>query len=138
MAEKMIISLVPVFDNPKTRRSNRAIRKIRNDVAKRFHFRPEAVVLSPKVNSAVFCPGIQKIPRKVSLMLEKDQALIRVYLEGEKIPKKEDKEKEKKAEQKKEAKQETEEEREIERKKQEKREMEKAAEKAAFKHKDRV
>lgn len=136
MAEKMIVSLVSVFKNPKGKRARRAIKKIRVQIAKRFHLNPESVFISQKINNAVFAKGFEKIPRRISLLIDQDKGLVKAYLAGEKIPKKKE---EKKKETKEEKKEEKEIEEEVERKKREKRAKEIAAEKTAIKRKtDRV
>lgn len=145
MAEKITISLTSVFSNPKGKRARRAMAKIKAEIAGRYHLLPENVVISQRTNHAVFAKGFEKIPRRISLMLDEDKGIVRAYIAGEKIPKKEEKKKkedkkeEKKKEEKKEEKKESGAEEEIERKKKEKRAMERAAEKTAIKMKtDRV
>lgn len=137
MADKMIVSLVPVFNAPKGKRARRAMKKIRVDLEKRFHADKEAIFISAGINHAVFEKGFIKIPRRIAIMVEFEKGKVRAFLEGEKLPVKKEEKKEKKEEKK--TKEETEEQAEIERKKKEKHAREMAAEKAAIKLKtDRV
>ncbi|MFH1234762.1 MAG: hypothetical protein V1493_04080 [Candidatus Diapherotrites archaeon] len=137
MADKMIISLVPVFTAPKGKRARRAMKKIRVDLQKRFHADKEAIFISAGINHAVFEKGFIKIPRRIAIMVESEKGKVRAFLEGEKLPVKKEEKKEKKEGKK--TKEETEEQAEIERKKKEKHAMEMAAEKTAIKLKtDRV
>ncbi|MCX6802413.1 MAG: hypothetical protein NT067_04870 [Candidatus Diapherotrites archaeon] len=135
MAEKMIISLVPVFTAPKGKRARRAMRKIRVDLEKRFHADKEAIFISAGINHAVFEKGFIKIPRRIAIMVESEKGKVRAFLEGEKLPVKKEEKKEKKEEKKskEEKKEDTEEQAELERKKKEKHEKELAAEKTAIK-----
>ena len=132
MAKKMVISLRSVFESPKGKRARRAMRKIKSSISKAFHVEPGSVFISNKINSVVFERGFEKIPRRVSVMVQQDGAKVKAFLAGEKIPVK--KKEEKKKHEKKEApeKEATEE---IERKKKEKRAKEIAAEKTAIKMK---
>ncbi len=131
MAKKVVISLRSVFKSPKGKRARRAMRKIKGSIAKAFHVEPGSVFISSKINSVVFERGFEKIPRRVSVMVQQDGAKVKAFLAGEKIPvkKREEKKHEKKEAPRKEA---TEE---IEKKKKEKRAKEIAAEKTAIKMK---
>lgn len=134
MAEKMVISLTSVFRAPKSKRARRAVRKLREEIARRFHSMPENIVISARINHTVFSRGFERAPRRISVMVQQDKETIKAFLAGEKIPeKKEDKKK------KKEEKKEEKEEEEAVKKKKEKRALERAAEKTAIKLKtDRV
>ena len=134
MAEKIVVSLTSVFSAPKAKRARRAMRKIRGEIAGRFHSMPENVVISARVNHAVFSRGFAKAPRRISVMVQQDKETIKAFLAGEKIPEKKEDKKEKKEERKEEK-----EEEEAVKKKKEKRALERAAEKTAIKLKtDRV
>jgi len=137
MADKIVISLVSVMDNPKSKRTRRAMAKVRLTLAKKYHVEPDKVVISQKINHAIFERGIEKIPRKVSMMVQLDDGIPKAFFAGEKIPeKKKDAKKEKKEKPKEEKKPvETEDEIEQEKKTKEKREREFAAEKSAIKMK---
>ena len=135
MADSIVISLVSVMGNPKTKRTRRAMTKIRLTLAKKYHVDPNTVVISQKINHAIFERGIEKIPRKVSLMVQLDEGIPKAFFAGEKIPmkKKEDKKKEKPKEEKKSL--ETEDKIAQEKQTKEKRERELAADKASIKMK---
>ncbi|MEM0360393.1 MAG: hypothetical protein QXK06_03625 [Candidatus Diapherotrites archaeon] len=140
MAEKMIVSLVPVFFAPKSKRAKRAIKRIRSCLAKRFHVEEKAVFISAGINRAVFEKGFQKIPRRLEIMVESEKDRVLAFLKGEKLPEKKEAKKEKAEKKpKEESKEEREEREELERRKREKHEKELAAEKTAIKMKtDRV
>jgi len=137
MANNIIISLVSVMNTPKTKRTRRAMAKIRMTLAKKYHVDPGTVVISQKINHAIFERGIEKIPRRVSVMVQLDEGIPKAFFAGEKIPEKKKDEKKEKKEKPKEEKKPVETEDEIEqgKKTKEKRERELAADKAAIKMK---
>jgi len=139
MAKKMVISLVDVLKNPKEKRARRAMVKIRTRIAKDAHVDPDSIVISRRINETVFERGFKKIPRKISVMIQQDDAVFKAFLAGEAIPvkKAEKKKAEKKEEKKTESKDSTDETATIEKKKKDKHAKEMAAEKSAMKLKSK-
>lgn len=132
MAKKLVVSFTGVFVSPKKKRSRKAMKRIKDEIAKSFHVEPGSVLVSSKINEAIFKRGFEKIPRRLSLMVQHDGGKVKAFLAGEKITVKKE---EKKKHEKKEEPVEEKTRQEIERKKKEKRTMETAAEKTAIKMK---
>ncbi len=82
MADKIVISFAPVFAAPKGKRARRAMKKIRGDLAKRFHTGQESVFISAGINHAVFERGFQKIPRRLEIMVESEKGKVFAFLKG--------------------------------------------------------
>ncbi len=129
MAKKIVISFTSVFTSPKKKRARRAMKRVKDSIAKSFHVEPGSILVSKKINETIFKRGFEKIPRRIQIMVQRDGGKVKAFLAGEKIPLK--KKEKKKHEKKEQVEEETR--KEIERKKKEKRAMEVAAEKTAIK-----
>jgi large subunit ribosomal protein L31e len=67
------------WSGSRLRRSNRAVRELRNFVQK--HMKPEGLLIEPDVNERIWERGIQKPPRKIRVRVTKNsENLVRVYL----------------------------------------------------------
>lgn len=73
-----IIPLRKAFDYTRTKRARRAIDLIRAFAQR--HMKCQAVKFDTKVNELVWAHGIQKIPRKVKVRLEKVDELTTIFL----------------------------------------------------------
>ena len=136
MAEKNLersftVSLRRVFDKPRTRRAEKAVRFLKRFLRKNFRVAEKQIKISEKINGFFWQNGIEHIPRRIEIKAVLEDGIVRAFLSGEKIGKKE--EKKEKKEEKKETPGEKEKEKEIEEKKKEKKAKEKATEKAAIK-----
>jgi large subunit ribosomal protein L31e len=63
----VVISLRRIYDGRKAQRAARAIRKLKEIIAKRTH--AEVVKIDDSVNKAIWSRGIEKPPRKVRLKI---------------------------------------------------------------------
>jgi len=92
--KKITINLSKVFNKPVTKRAKSAVFLVRSKVRKET--RAEDVLLSNKVNEALWAKGMKSSPRKLSVKVINDKGAANVYLPDEKVElKKEDKKKEK-------------------------------------------
>lgn len=94
MAKLERIYTVPLgdaYDVPRNKRVPRAMKLLKEFVAKHMKADGERVLISEALNKYVWQNSIQKPPRKVKVRLIKDDGEIRAYLSDEKIeePKKE-------------------------------------------------
>lgn len=55
---------------PRYRRAEKAVTILRTFV--RRHMKPTSIIISPKVNEAIWQQGIQKPPRRIRVRLSKD------------------------------------------------------------------
>lgn len=63
----LVINLKRVYDGRKAQRAARAIRKLRELIAKRTH--AEVVKIDEEVNQTIWMRGIEKPPRKLKLKI---------------------------------------------------------------------
>jgi len=98
MAEKMTIERVytiplrnEVKKEPRSKRSNRAIREIQAFV--RQHSKAKEIKLSKGVNELIFSRGFQKPPGKIKVEVRGDMERVDVKLPGEAIEEKKEKKK---------------------------------------------
>jgi len=63
----LVVSLRRIYDGRKAQRAARAIRKLREIIAKRTH--AEIVKIDDSVNKAIWKRGIEKPPRKIRLKI---------------------------------------------------------------------
>ncbi len=64
---------------PRTKRAAKAVKILREFVAR--HMKSEDILIAPEVNEFIFKRGIQKPPRKITVLLEKsDDDVVEVYL----------------------------------------------------------
>ncbi|MCX6774231.1 MAG: 50S ribosomal protein L31e [Candidatus Micrarchaeota archaeon] len=103
-----MINLRDAFEKPRNKRAKRAMKMIREFIAKHSKTPLENVRLSNHLNSLVWARGIQKPPRRVKVKMIRSNGKSYVYHIDEKIevPKEETKEKKEAKEQAKEEKKE--------------------------------
>lgn len=63
----LIVSLRRIYDGRKAQRAARAIRKLREIIARRTH--AEIIKIDNSVNKAIWSRGIEKPPRKIRLKI---------------------------------------------------------------------
>lgn len=133
--KKLDISLRHVFHFKRNERTIKAISFIKRTVTKHTRIKPEFVLLSNKVNEAIWQHGREGVPRKMSIKIILDKGEANVFMHNEKVELPREEKKKEKKEEKEEKKTEDEKaaEEERERKKGEKRLVEKAAEASAIK-----
>ena len=129
---ELTIGLEKAYGIPRPRRANKAIGVLKNFAFKHFRAKKEDVLISNKVNEAIWARGRENIPRKIDVRIIFVDGKANIFLKKEKakLPK-EEKQEEKKPEKKTAEEKEAEEEK--QKKKDEKKLAEKAAEKAAMK-----
>ncbi|MEM2083284.1 MAG: 50S ribosomal protein L31e [Nitrososphaerota archaeon] len=83
------IPLRDVWEAPKKKRAEKAIRIIKN-FAKR-HMKAEEVKISEKVNELIWSKGIEKPPRRIKVIMKKDKDnIVKVEMIGESKEEKEE------------------------------------------------
>jgi len=131
--KKYIVGLQPVYLFPRKKRARKAITLIKRFVFKHTRIGEEDVLISNKLNEAIWQYGREHIPRKLAIKVIEAEGKANVFLQSEKVkpPAKEEKKGEKKKEEK--TPEEIAAEEEKKRKEEEKKMVEKAAEAAAIK-----
>ncbi|MDD5148652.1 MAG: 50S ribosomal protein L31e [Candidatus ainarchaeum sp.] len=133
-----VVPLVKAYEKPRTKRAAKAVNILRAFMKKHFHLEGSNVLVSNKVNEAVWSRGIEHVPRRIKVKTILAEGKVNVFLPYEKLPEKKEAKRREKKEEKKEktgetAKELSEEEKAELKKKEEKKEMEKEAEKMAIK-----
>ena len=130
--KKLTVGLQKLYRFPREKRTAKAIGLLKKFVFKHTRVPEKEVLLSNKVNEAIWARGREHVPRKLDIKVIKAEGKANVFLQDENVtvPRKE--KKGEKKEEKKTAEDKREEE-ERERKKEEKKTAEKAADAAAIK-----
>ena len=123
-----VVSLEKVFEKPRAQRAQKEVNHLKKFLKKNLRADEKHIIVSQKINEFLWSNGIEHIPRKIEIKAVLEEGIVRAFLKGEKIEKKEEKEKPEKEEKK-----ETKKQKEIEEKRREKKEKERAAEKTAIK-----
>jgi len=128
-AEKQfVVGFAGLKNRPKPQRANKAIGVLKKFIFKHTRVKPENVLISNKVNEAIWQRGREKVLKKLAIKVILAEGKANVFLKGEKLKAKKEEKKKEKPEEKK-----TEEEKAFEEEKQKKKDEKKLAEKAAEK-----
>ncbi len=79
------IPLGDAYRAPRTKRTPRAVKLLRQYVTKHMKARGMRVIMSNKLNELLWARSIQKPPRRVKVRLIKEEEAVRAYLSDEKI-----------------------------------------------------
>jgi len=124
---ELVVGMQQLKKYPRPRRARKAITLLERFVFKHFRVKGENVLISNKVNEAIWSKGREKPAKKLAIKVVVFEGKANVFLKGEKVHLEKEKKEEKKEKKK------TEEEKALEEEKQRKIEGKKLAEKAAEK-----
>ncbi|MBN2067163.1 MAG: 60S ribosomal protein L31 [Candidatus Diapherotrites archaeon] len=129
--KKYTVGMQAVYKFPRPKRAIKALTHLKRFAFKHTRIKPEDILISNKVNEAIWEKGREHPPRKLEIKVIIAEGKANVFLQSEKIKPLKEKKEEKKEEKKTEEEIAIEEEK--EKKKQEKKAVERAAEAAAMK-----
>ncbi|MCX8162933.1 MAG: 50S ribosomal protein L31e [Candidatus Micrarchaeota archaeon] len=84
-------NLSKAFKTVRQKRAKRAVKLLKEKVARHLKTTPENVKLSNALNSYLFSKSMKNPPKKVKIRAIKEEKILRVYLFDEKIGQKEEK-----------------------------------------------
>lgn len=87
MEQILNFPLKELYKQPGPKRARRSILRLRRILSKKFHSKEENIVISQKINEAIWAKGFSKPPKTLALKIIKEKEKIKAYLQNETIEK---------------------------------------------------